>query len=356
MLPVRVALAMLAIAGVLTAASLEAAAREMAGRVAAALAPREVVAIEPGGGSPEDRTVRRVAMEILRARLAPPSAEAPATMRITLAKTPNSNLVVAEILREGKDAAVVVVPWQPESLTDRKTAWALEKRLIWEQEDPILDCALDGSKLYVLGANELNVHEIGPVARPPAGTAPVVRTGPLLRDLRGRLVRRDGEWRAAGAEGWPVIPGVYDAAPSPGRNYFTGALRRLDSLTNIEPFYNAALVADGMLAAASIDGKVRFYDSSLMASGTQTGFGSELVAIESPCDQRRYVIASRADERLQVFEWAQIQLKPVNEPFAISGQLRALWPAERPDEVTAVVKNPETGRYAAYRFFIACSR
>jgi hypothetical protein len=186
-------------------------------------------------------------------------------------------------------------------------------------------------------------------ASPPPGS-------PLPRDVRGRLVI-EGETVRAYLAGmlcrlplsgdnfqcddrsgdWPLEAGAGLALPASlvnGRNYFTAP--------PLPPFYTAArwpaASRQDLWILATTAGPTQMFDTAGAQLASLGDWGSEIAAIDSVCSGERFLVSPVAG---------------VN-PAPLPGRLAALWPAEQPGALTAVVHSPD--RYAAYRVSLACGR
>lgn len=304
------------------------AARELARKVIAGLGGREAVAVTFRNLSSlppaEAEEIRKSVEQELRGR-GEPRSEA----RVTLSENPTAYLLVAEA-RSG-----VYFAWWPRSgaAPRQPPSMSIEKKLIVEQSEPILDAvALDDGRAVVLEPGKITIG--GQTVSVPAHVWP--------RDSRGMLAVTPSGFDAflPGAachgalfpeismscrdsdEPWPV-----GARLAPGRNYFTAP--------RLPPFYS---VAGALLSPVS--------------GPAFPGWGSDIALMEG-CSART-VLASRAGagaDAIQGFDVTSGRPVPVTPPVEFAGPVTALW--MHGSNATAVAR--ETGRYAAYNLALRCA-
>jgi len=215
---------------------------------------------------------------------------------------------------------------------------AIETRLLWEQEEPILDVAtLDDGFLVLTPTGILQTSN--------KQRARITPSKPWPRDLRGRL-------RVDGPTVQVTLPGVScSGAWSPewslrcgpgsdlvaGRNYFSAKVS----------FYSAA-TADNWTLLALTDGTTGIFNASNERVGTITGWGSDIAAANVRCGGAPVVLATRPGEgrdSVQAYAIVNRSAKAIGQPVEFAGAVTALWPG------VAVVKN---GSYRAYAISIVC--
>src|SRR5690242_14213869 len=161
------------------------AARELARKTAAFAGRGEPVSISwrnLSGLSSAELAQARTAFEAALRDAGLRPADAAATVNVSLAVSENqSQYLIVEEARKGDERQVWIASW-------RRTAPAaapgvnLERKLLWEQTDPILDVLPNGDELLVLSPGNVTLRgERG------AQTAPTTPLRPWPRDLRGRL-------------------------------------------------------------------------------------------------------------------------------------------------------------------------
>lgn len=278
-----------------------------------------------------------------------------AMANVTLSENLQSYLWVAEILRGEERQVIMLHVARPAAPGASPAAVTIEKKLLWEQDRPILDVAIAGSLMVILDPISITLYRDRRLTQ----SLPIVTARPMPRDPRGRVTVDHETFRAflpgVVCEGVITSPGMTCAdsnAPWPleggaelaaGRNYF------IDPRV---PAYFSSASLPGRRLLAGIDGRVHIYDSALHELTQVSGWGSDLAAVESSCG--RQILASRPGDSgepdvIQVFDAA------ATDPAHFPGPVVALWPSEQ-SSVVVVARNSETGRYAAYSLAITCDR
>lgn len=330
---------MVLLAILLPLVSLDETARDLASRVHARLDNRQAVRVEVRNLSRAPAEARRS----LERALARPGAEPAVEVRVTLSESLVGPLWVAE-------AAGQVFFARPVYPARTASRLSLQKKLLWEQENPILDLIpLDDGGFLVLGPDRITLHRPGATRSAPLSSS-------ATRDPRGRLVVEGGRWRAH-------LPGVLCSGPANldsaecraseepwllgswlqrGRNYFGGP-------KNVPPFFSATPFEDAWLLAG-LDGQVRRFDPVTETAVPITSLNTDdLATLSGPCGSR--VLAAQGGS-VQAYEIADRQAAPSGEPVELPGLVTALWPL--PGAALAVIRNDRTGQYAAYRVAMAC--
>jgi hypothetical protein len=358
------------------------AARDLARSVAAAVA-RDPVILSVRNmstlGAGETAAIRREFESELRTRGARVVEAAPtAEIRLTISENLTHFLLVAE-LRRGDERQVLLDSWprlppapQPGPSGGAHSSQAqvtLEKKLLWEQEQPILDVARLDDGILILDAARLLLvrgQERQFVAIPPLH--------PWPREMRGRLVANGTEFTAwlpgavcRGAteprlsadcresqEPWPLAPGA-TAVFSPARNFFEGRVA-IESwgARDVPPFYSAAPAGDAWVFSSD-GGRARIYTRSWEPGGVIDHWGGELAGIQTPCGPR--ILATRPSgiaepDAIQPFELVEGVANTAGPAQEFPGPITALWTTG--SLATAVSRDLQTGRYAAYSLAPAC--
>ena len=359
------------------------AARDLARSVAAAaardpviLSVRNLSTLGPG----EAAAIRREFESELRARGARVVEAAPAAeIRLTVSENLTQFLLVAEF-RRGDERQVLLDSWprtplspQPANGGDRGGGTlaqvTLEKKLLWEQEQPILDAVrLDDGVLILDAARVLLVRS------QERQSVPIPPLHPWPRDMRGRLLangtaftawlpgavcrgatepRLSAECRES-QEPWPLAPGA-TAVFSPARNFFEGRVA-IDSwgARDVPPFYSAAPAGDAWVFAGD-GGRARIYTRSWEPGGAIDHWGGDLAGVQTPCGPR--ILATRPaginePDAIQPFELVGGMANAAGPAQEFPGPITALWAAG--SLATAVSRDLQTGRYAAYSLAPAC--
>ncbi len=315
------------------------AAQELGARVRVLVEPGRAVRTSvrnlSSWGAPEAAEARRAIERAVTRAGSDPAVE----VRITLSENLTGPVWVAET--DGK----VVIVRAPEPAR-RTGEIAVEKKLLWRQEGPVLDAALlEGGVWLVLEPDRIRRLD-GPATPLPHG-------GLRSRDPRGRLTVEGQRWKGYlpgwVCEGetslgespqchvedaaWP-LGGGFEARLASGRNYFADGI------------VATAVVGDRRLAAG-LDGRVR------VAGGGEVAGMSDIEDLAGLCGAR--LLASRGRE-LQIYELTGGEATPAGEVLSMPGPVTALWPLAEPGSALAVAKDEKTGGYAAYRVAVDCGR
>jgi len=359
------------------------AARELA-RKTSALSRGPVAVTYRNLSSLPDSEIGRVRREFEAALEAGNQAAPGVEARLTLSEDPSQFLLVEEA-RKGDESAVWIAAWKraghPESAAG---GVVLEKRLVWEQEEPILDAAPEADGILVLSRSGLAWHG-GPENAPPRQGVSVNALKSWPHDLRGRLrvngdraqvflpgVQCEGLIRPEAAldckaseETWVLESGrreILLANFAADRNYFDGRVVEQNGLRRpVAPFYSAAAFEDQgntWWLLALVDGRTQVFDAALEAVATIPGWGSDLVGVSTRCAGGSQILATRPGDAnepdaVQAFNVVNRAAVAVGPPATFSGPVTALWPAT-PASALAVVRDLASGRYEAYTVTVAC--
>ncbi len=327
-------------------------ARRMAGVAAKAtvsLAVRNLSSLAPA----QLEEARRAVEAELRAQGVRVVESGGVAVRITASDSLRERLLVAEVPR-GEERLVVMAAWPREAEGARASPLSLEKKLVREQEAPILDFALVEGTLLVLEPARVAVYARRNGGWEPLHSLAVAAPGPWPRDLRGRLVAQPGTFQAylpgvtcrgvldpapsiacaAGETLWPLYTGATLAARAafrPGRNFFDGPVTTVSGArVNLQPFYSAAQVNGAWVTDAR-------------------GPWGDVAGVEAPCGQ---VLAENGDS-VQAYDMTAGEPAAAGAPAEFPGTVTALWPAGAA-AVSVVARDSRTGRYAAYTLAVAC--
>jgi hypothetical protein len=164
---------------------------------------------------------------------------------------------------------------------------------------------------------------------------------------------------------------------SPLRNFFTDAVtvrgaspnaQPADRSHDLPPFYSLAQIDEGgqsLWVFAGVDGQVRFLGGTRSQAPTETtvrGWGSDIAAITTLCDNQRFVLATRDSDftqrdTIQPFQIVNREAIAAAAPVDFAGPITALWTsAISSDSVTAVSHNLNIGKYEAYSLSLVCNQ
>lgn len=349
---------------------LNVAARDLARTVAAAVSHQPValtVKNLSALSAAETMEIRRLFESELSAA-GQPAAE----VRIAISENLTEFLLVAEIQRNGgRQVLLESWPRAPAALAPdaRPPQVTLEKKLLWEQDRPILDAAQTAGATLVLDATRVLL-----VRGADHQSAPIPATHPWPRDPRGRLSVSDTAFTAYlpgticrgsthpqlsldchdSADPWLLAPGAL-ALFAPDRNLFQGHIDiEPGGPRDQPPFYSAAPAGDAWIFAAT-DGRAHVYTHSWDPAGAIDQWGSDIAAIQTPCGAR--ILATRPaapaePDAIQPYEIVNNVPNPAGPALEFSGPITALWSAG--NSATVVSRDLPTGRYAAFSLAPAC--
>jgi hypothetical protein len=296
---------------------------------------------------------------------------------------------------EGRKVRVILLPFEL-SLPAPVVAGRLERRLLWEQREPILDLTSTENELWVLDSAALSYYNRQGSQWTLQRRLVIPHARPWPRDLRGML-HADGELLQAYLPGmlcrveklkfgceestveWPLQSGPVSLRASfePGRNFFSGFTTVASSTRPyISPFYGAGIVSsegqelwlltrpDGnaYLHHRAPEGDVQQKEAGVLEfrnAGQVAAIPgcSDIAVFSDACQTRTLVLAAesrseRTDE-VQAYVILKQQLRPVAEPAEFPGPVTALW--SKPDGTAVAVAHDRTsGRYAAYSLRVTC--
>jgi hypothetical protein len=367
-------------------------AKGLAQKVAAGLKPREAAFLSFHNIStmnPSDVNAAHTSLErelrALGVPLAAPS-QGGIEVSVTLSEGLEDSVWVAEIRRADGPEVVMEVRPRPPAMGAAMPSMTVEKKLLLENDQQILDLAPMPRELLVLDSEAVSVYEndANGWQRKLAVRIPAARPGP--RDLRGRLMVQGDAYQAylpgltchgnaAGGLGiscrdeslWPLGtgPGMLGFAQfAPSRNFFDGRIVTSNgSQKSLPAFFSAASVetrGDRMWALAGTDTRTHLYSATLENAGGWTGWGSDIAGVESDCGERSQLLATSSGDGTVTDSVAAYEIvggspQPVGEAVSFPGPVTALWPASERGVAFAVSRDLKTGRYAAFRLAITCA-
>ena len=110
---------------------------------------------------------------------------------------------------------------------------------------------------------------------------------------------------------------------------------------------------------ATPDGRAAVYNSALAPAGPSlAAWGGDIAGAEARCGSGRQVLATRPSDAsepdaVEAWDVSAGQAVSLGPPLGFPGPVTALWPAGA-NTAAAVVRDPDTGRYAAYTVAIGC--
>jgi hypothetical protein len=364
-------------------------ARALARKIAAHLEPREAVTLSVSNvastGPSEVAGVREAIAGELRALGVNTTgpAQAGTVVTVMLSEDIRGALWAAEI-RHG-DAREVVMEERPKLPATASTASiVIDKKLMLEEDERILDLAPTGRGLVVLDAAAVSLYESsgGAWERRLSIRIPVSRPWP--RDLRGRLTVQGDAYQAhlpglacnGNAGGgmsitcreeslWPIGTGprmLGFAQFTAARNFFSGRVVAPNGAEKSVPaFFSAAefqVRESTGWVLSGVDGRAYIY-STVKNNSAWEGWGSSMAGIESGCGARSQVFATApgddtVPDSVRAYDIVEGAPRSAGE-VTFSGPVTELWPAAERGVAFAISRDLKSGRYAAFRLAITCA-
>jgi len=375
--------------GAHAAEDLNGAARELARQAAAFAGTGQPVSVEYRNVSslgPAELGQARSAFEaaLKEAGLRVSDVAPVAELRLTLSENRAQYLLVGEA-RKGDERQVWVAAWKRAAPATALPGVALDRKLVWEQEEQILDVAFPAAGMLVLSPSKVTLFTRQNGAWEPRQAVPLAPGKPWPRDLRGRLRVTGASFQAflpgmacqgaaepalsmecrPGDEPWVLESG--SRAPllanfAAGRNYFDGRVATGTGLRKtMAPFYSAASAGEPdrlLWLLAMLDGRTQIFDAWLDPVGAVASWGSDIAGTAASCGGGSQVLATRPGDAgepdaIQAFAIANRAALPLTAPVEFAGPVTALWPLSATSAL-AVMQDPLTGRYAAYVITVVC--
>jgi hypothetical protein len=368
-----------------------AAARELGRRTAAFVGRGETVAMawrNLSGLAPSDLAQARASFEAaLResgARLVEDGAAVEAHMTVSESQ---SQYVLAAELRKGDERQTLLVSWKRTGAVAGVAPGSvgLDRKLLWEQNEPILDVAVTPSGILVLSPAKLTLYARHDSQFEERESIAVAAARPWPRDPRAHLRLTGSAFKAflpgtlctgaidpaltldcrASEEPWALDSGsrgVLLAAFAPTRNFFDGRIvTQIGARKSVPPFYTAA-VFEGQgrqyWLLSLTDGRIQVFDGNFDPGPAFTGWGSDIAATSARCGTGSQILATRpgdanAPDSVRAFTLVNRAPVPLTAPVELPGPVTALW-SQNGTSAIAVVSDLATGRYAAYLLTVVC--
>jgi len=305
--------------------------------------------------------------------------------RVTLSENRAQFLLVEEI-RRGDERQVWFASWRRgETIPASSSGVVLEKKMVWEQDEAMLDVAFPGDSMVVLSPSKVTLYQRGSGSWSAAASVPLSSPRPWPRDLRGHIRVNAANFQTylpglacsggvdpalsfeckASDEPWVLESGSramllgYYAA---GRNYFDGrVISQAGAKKNVGPFYAAASVQEqgqSLWLLTLVDGRTQIFDASFEPAGSVASWGSDIAGTDAHCGNGSQVLATRpgdgtSTDAVQAFSIVNRSATPLSTPLELPGPVTALWPSGG-SAVLAIVHNLATGRYEAYAITVSC--
>ena len=299
--------------------------------------------------------------------------------KVTLSANTTQFLLVEEA-RKGDERQVWIAAWRRPPGGTAGSTISLQKKLLLEQEEQILDLIPVGQGMLVLSPKKITW-------RTPDGiqSAALVSPRPWPRDLRGHLRVSGGAFKAylpglacsgglepsltaechATDEPWTVdvgARGVLLANFAAGRNHFDGrVVTGAGGHKSLPPFYSVGAAEESgkpYFVLAMVDGRAQILDGSLDPLSAIAGWGSDLAGTEARCGGGSQILATKASESreadaVRAYGIINRTAVPLSPPLDLPGPVTALWSLSG-NAALAVVQELGSGQYQAYEITVDC--
>jgi len=310
-----------------------------------------------------------------------------AELHLTLSENQTQYLMVEEA-RKGDERQVWIASWkhtETAPVVDGGQGVTLEKKLVFEQAEPILDAVFRESTLLVLSPDRVALYARQNGQWELRQSVALTPPKPWPRDLHGHL-RLNGTslqvyvpgMACAGVvepaltmdcrpseEPWVLESGsraMMLAAFAPARNYFDGRITTQTGVRKtVAPFFSAAAVEDQgrqLWLLAMLDGHTKIFDSAFEPVGGVGPWGNDIAGTEARCGGGSQVLVTKAGDgreadTLRAYSVRNRVPAPLAAPVDFPGPVTALWPTGA-GAVLVVARDLETGRFGAYLITVNC--
>jgi hypothetical protein len=306
--------------------------------------------------------------------------------RVTLSENREQFLLVEE-LRKGDERQVWMTAWKrAETGVPAQPGISLQKKMVWEQDEPMLDVAFPPDQMLVLSPSNLTLYAHSNEHWAAKASVPVTLSKPWPRDARARL-RLNGNTFQVNLPGtlcsgsvepalameckpsdepWALESGsraMLVANFAASRNYFDGRVATQNGLRKtLAPFYSAAAAEEQgrpIWLLAMLDGRTQIFDSALEPVGSVANWGSDIAGIDPRCPASAPIVLATgagdgtSADRVQAFSVVYRGVVPLATAAELPGPVTALWPSGGANAV-AIVHDAANGRYEAYVLTLSC--
>jgi hypothetical protein len=306
--------------------------------------------------------------------------------RITVSENASQFLLVEEASK-GDEHQVWIAAWKrSQPATSIPQGVVLEKKLVWEQAEQILDVAFPPAGMLVLSPSNITLYARNGTQWDAQRTVSLSSPRPWPADLRGRLRLKGSGFQAllpglqcegttepslsaechASDDAWVLESGSRSlllAGFAATRNYFDGrVMTQTGQRKTIQPFYAAASVeTQGRTwwLVTALDGRTQIFDAAFDPAGALGAqWGSDIAGTDAHCAAGIQVLATRAGDRsqpdaVQAFTLVDRTPQPITEAVEFPGPVLALWTSGG-SSATVVVRDLRTGKYSAYVLTVVC--
>ena len=278
---------------------------------------------------------------------------------MTASENVNGPLLVIEIQR-GDEQSVRTAAYVSQPIP-RMTRPAIIATPLWQQQEPILDAALNADRMVVLSPGRIQHLQRRNGKWEPVEYATFDTLSPA-RDQRGKLLVTDEGIRVFLSGG--TCRGGFDPSLQVRCDNTSGEFPIDDEQVHFIPgenflettvgdkLFSLARSGDFKLLAAS-DGLV--HASRGPVNFSISGWGSDIIALAPSCTAAPVILAdspSNTADSITAYELTGPNPRRLSEPWMVQGSITALWPAS--GGALAVVHEAALGRYAAYLVSLDC--
>ena len=279
---------------------------------------------------------------------------APVDVALTISENLRGYLLVVEIRRDSEMAVEMAEFRSVVAAAPPRPAFAFERKLLWEQDTPILDVFAMGDQMLVLDTAGVSRYERNAGKWERAESAAIPSN---VRDPRGRI-------EVTGESVTVHLPGttcagslkLVPALQCEDGGLFTAARNTLDMHDWRGPFFASAQIGGDTLVA-ELDSRTHVYDAGHAPQAAFDGWGSDFVALTA-CGATHVAATSggesQAADSVALYEMINRTPTRASELVEFPGPITALWP--QGEAALAVSRNLSTGKYAAYSLTVGCSR
>ena len=323
-------------------------------KIASHLAADEIAHVTWNGAAAEnaDAAAYSARARTLLARALQRRLRNPKSVEITATLSQNLKgyLLIAEMHRENENIVEMASVPRPILTPETAAAFRLERRLLWEQEAPILDVIVVGDQMLVLDTAGVARYEQHDAKWQKAEA--VALDIPPVRDPRGRLTANENSVMAEAAG--VTCRGTWKPAIAiecqPGGRFTAG--RNTIEEAGWQPYFTHAEIGGDHVVTAG-DGHTYVYDAARKQMSVSDVW-NDFTVVASSCTGTKIIGAYAAANSVAIFDLFNHGPVRVSDSLEMPGPVTALWPAGT--AVLAVVRNKDTNRYEAYSIAVDCGR
>ena len=323
-------------------------------KIASHLAADEIAHITWDGASAENADTAGYAAraKTLLARALQRRLRNPRAVEITATFSQNLKgyLLIAEMHRENENIVEMASVSRPVPMPETAAGFRLDRRLLWEQETPILDAVVVGDQMLVFDTAGVVRYEQRESKWQKAEAEAL--DIPPVRDPRGRLTVSENSViaEAAGVTCRGTLKPALAIECQPGGRFTAG--RNTIEEPGWPPYFTHAEIG-GDHVVATADGHTSIYDASHKQLSVSDAW-ADFAEVASPCANTKIIAAASPTNSIAIFDLVNQSPVRVSDAMEVPGRVTAMWPAG--SAALAVVRNKDTNRYEAYSIAVDCGR